>query len=98
MYFGLMGASVLVAVFLAWPRQQVSAKSPVADVEVTVRVGDIFEATDNVVIGTNDVFDTHIGDDIISSRSVQGQFVANRFDGSVSTLDVIIEDLLKDLP
>jgi len=76
---------------MAWPKPSVSASIPGADVEVEIKVGDIFDATDNVVIGSNDVFDTHIGDDIISSRSVQGQLVQKRFGGSVDTFDREIE-------
>jgi hypothetical protein len=96
-YLILVGVSVVIAFVQAWPKTVVSATIPGADVKVTIRVGDIFGAKDNVVIGTNDVFDTHIGDDIISSRSVQAQFVQKRFEGSVSALDSIVADLVKDI-
>jgi hypothetical protein len=86
------------AFVLSLPRSQVSATIPGANVEVIVKIGDLFEAQDNVVIGTNDVFDTHIGDGIISSRSIQGQFVQNRFEGSVPALDEVIEQLIVSLP
>ncbi len=98
MYFGLIGISIVAGVLLAFPRKTVSATIPGADVSVTVCVGDLFDAKDNVIIGTNDVFDTHIGDDIISSRSIQGKFVQNRFDGSVPALDKVIDEQLVDVP
>jgi hypothetical protein len=96
-YLALVAVSGVSALVWAWPKKVVSATIPGADVKVTVRVGDIFDAKDNVVIGTNDVFDTHIGDGIISSRSVQAQFVHKRFGGSVSAVDTIMDDLLKDI-
>jgi hypothetical protein len=97
-YFTLVVLSVFAAIYKAWPRTKVSATIPGADVEVEVRVGDLFDAQDNVVIGINDVFDTHVGDDVISSRSIQGQFTHIRFDGSVPALDKVIEELIADLP
>ena len=97
-YFVLLGASALAALCMAWPKRRVSATIPGADVEVIVQVGDIFDARDNVIIGTNDMFDTHIGDGIISNRSIQGQFVQKRFGGSVIALDTIVDHLTTDLP
>lgn len=97
-YLILVGASVVCGLSIAWPKKEVSATIPGADVRVTIRVGDIFDAKDNIVIGLNDVFDTHIGDDIISPRSVQAQFVQNRLDGSVPALDKILEEKLQGLP
>jgi hypothetical protein len=86
-YAGLVVLSAILGIVLAWPKKSVSASIPGANVEVTIKVGDIFSASDNVVIGTNDVFDTKIGDDIISPRSVQAQLVQNRFDGDVEAFD-----------
>ena len=90
-YFTLIGIAFGLSVLLAWPKRSVSATIPGADVKVTIKVGDIFLAEGNVVIGTNDVFDTHIGDGIISNRSVQAKFVQKRFKGSVSDLDRLID-------
>lgn len=96
-YLGLLILSLLCAVLSSWPREFVIASIPGSDVEVVVKVGNIFDAKGNVVIGVNDVFDTHIGDGIIDTRSVQAQFTFNRFDGSVYSLDAYIEPLLSDL-
>lgn len=93
-YAGLVVLSAVSGTALAWPKKSVSASIPGANVQVTIKVGDIFSAEDNVVIGTNDVFDTHIGDDIISPRSVQAQLVQKRFGGSVPTFDRAIQDEL----
>jgi hypothetical protein len=94
-YGVLLAISIVSGLVLAWPKRSVTASIPGANVEVTIKVGDIFSAADNVVVGVNDVFDTHIGDDIISSRSVQAQLVQQRFDGSVSAFDDAVEHELK---
>ncbi len=90
LYAGLVLASLVAGVALAWPRRIVSASVPGANIEVIIKIGDIFSADDNVVVGVNDVFDTHIGDDIISPRSVQAQLVRKRFDGSVDAFDAAV--------
>lgn len=96
-YFGLIIFSMIIATIAAYPRS-VSATIPGSNVSVTVCVGDLFDATDNVIIGTNDVFDTQIGDDIIHFQSIQGQFVMKRFDGSVPALDEAIDKQLAGVP
>ncbi len=75
-----MAVSVLVlivsaayAVFGAWPRPVgQSFKSPKTAIRIVE--GDLFEGQGNLVIGMTDTFDTEIPD-IISERSVQGQFL-----------------------
>jgi hypothetical protein len=85
-YGFLVVASIVVGAIIAWPKRLIEVTKPNSNVTVTVKVGDIFEAIDNVVIGTNDVFDTAFGD-VISQRSVQGQFTIKRFGGDVAELD-----------
>jgi hypothetical protein len=96
MYFALIFTSIVSSLIVSLPRRTVSARVPGANVEVTIKVGDIFDAKDNVIIGTNDVFDTHLGDGIISASSIQGQLVTKRFGGSVRALDEILEKRLAD--
>ncbi|RYG66215.1 hypothetical protein EON64_10280 [archaeon] len=93
-YLMLVVTSFAIGLCLSWPRGHVSASVPGEDVEVTVKVGDIFDAQDNVVIGTNDVFDTEIGD-VISSKSVQGQFLTKRFGGNATELDNVLSQALE---
>lgn len=97
-YLFLLVVAAISGAIWAWPRHSITVSIPARNVEVTVKVGDLFDATDNVIIGINDVFDTNIGDDIISNRSLQAQLVQKRFGGSVQKFDDVIEAQLKTLP
>lgn len=96
-YALLTALSGLFAIALAWPRQVVTATIPGADVFVSIRVGDLFGAKDNTIIGINDVFDTALGN-IISTRSVQAQFLEKRLAGDVAALDRLVDQELKSVP
>lgn len=50
--------------------------------------------TENVVVGTNDTFDTQFEDGVISPASVQGQLLERTFEGDRSELDRQIEESL----
>lgn len=75
------------------PRHRISCRMRGRDVAVSIRVGDMFEMAGAFVIPSNTSFDTELRSNLISSRSVQGQFT-QRFYDSVAHLDV---DLSKSL-
>ncbi len=57
------------------------------DSEIRIKLGDIFdEKKGHLVIGTNDVFDTELGD-IIKPSSVQGQFLSKVYENNRDKLD-----------
>jgi hypothetical protein len=66
---------------------------------IAVRVGDVLAQEGNVVIGSNDTFDTSLSEDIISAKSVQGQLLQRIFDGDLHELDEQIgTSLVEDSP
>lgn len=60
--------------------------------DVTIKQGDIFKQPDFKVIAFNEYFDTQVDDKIISRNSLNGIFVTNHLDASVTDLDRHIED------
>jgi len=68
-------------------------KDDKSDVSIVVKMGDLFKEDENMVIGVSDCFDTEVGD-VISQRSIQGQFTAKYYSGDSSKLD---KDLVKGL-
>jgi hypothetical protein len=56
-------------------------------VTISIKVGDVLAQTGNIVIGSNDTFDTSLDDEIISARSVQGQLLQKTFNGNTKELD-----------
>lgn len=77
---------IAVALFRAFPRQSFSVAFSQPDMKITMRVGDLFQQDGHLVIGFCDTFDTEIGN-IISSSSVQGQFLMKIYDNNRTRLD-----------
>jgi hypothetical protein len=93
-YATLVVLSVAVALIRSRTREVVERALPPSDVRVMVRVGDVLKQHGNVVVGSNDTFDTTLRDDVISARSVQGQLLATVFGGNQTELDRQIEQSL----
>jgi Domain of unknown function (DUF6430) len=60
------------------PITRVSYKLPNKDYVVEVRIGDVFDGSNDVIVSTNTTFDTSMANGLIATESLQGQ-VANRF-------------------
>jgi hypothetical protein len=91
--YGFLGFVLLSAIFAIaknYPRRVVSQKLSSPDTMVEIKVGDIFDEKSHIVIGTNDVFDTELGD-IIKPMSVQGQFLQRIYGNDRKRLDEDIE-------
>lgn len=58
---------------------------------VTITTGDIFERPGLKVVAFNEYFDTQVDDKIISSQSLNGQFVNKYFPASTADLDDYID-------
>lgn len=80
----------------AWPKKVVENRIFGTDVDVKVRVCDIFSVDGAFVIGCNTTFDTTIEDNTISANSLQGQFTM-RYCSSILELDEKIEAGLRGL-
>lgn len=93
-YFWLILISSVTSVFLHWPRLKFSAPLASPDSVIEIKVGDLFEENGHLVIGTNDVFDTELGE-VISSSTVQGQFLQRIYKGDIKRLNEDIELRLK---
>ncbi|MBU2467327.1 MAG: hypothetical protein KKC78_01710 [Proteobacteria bacterium] len=92
--FFLIG--IAVALFMCRPKLITSCKLKRRDVEIEIVVGDLFKQEGALVIGTNTTFDTKISRNLISDKSVQGQFT-KKFFGDEAQLDVQIENSLTGL-
>lgn len=97
-YGGLILVSALVSSYAARPRHTVVRALPPTDVKVTIRVGDLLAQAGNVVIGSNDTFDTQFDEDVISPGSIQGQLLTRIFGGDRAELDRQLAASLDGLP
>lgn len=93
-YVALTVVSIIVGLWLSWPRFTIASKVSGADVIIRIKVGNLFHEKSHLVIGTNDVFDTDLSNGVISRNSVQGQFEQEIYEGDLVRLD---EDLKRAL-
>lgn len=90
----LVVLSVIGALWRSRPRNRLEFKLPPTDIAVAIEIGDVLVQKGNVVIGSNDTFDTSLADEIISAKSVQGQLLQQVFGGNTKSLDKQIETSL----
>ncbi|MEL6501593.1 MAG: macro domain-containing protein [Cyanobacteria bacterium J06623_1] len=92
-YFYLFTLAVIIGIIQTLPHLSMSRSLSSPDVEIEIKIGDIFNQAGHLVIGFNDVFDTEIGK-IIKSSSVQGQFLQKIYKGKRLNLDADIDNEL----
>lgn len=84
---GLVGFSALGAFWASRPRRRLKFQLPPTDLSISIEVGDVLSQAGNVVVGSNDTFDTALSEDIIHAASVQGQLLQRVFEGDSQDLD-----------
>lgn len=94
-YFYIIG--FISTLWIRRPLISVSERLPNRDVEIEIRVGNIFEIDRDWIISTNTTFDTALDNKPISENSLQGQFT-KYFYPNVTHLDRDIEESLKGQP
>lgn len=92
----LMG-SALKAVWMCRPLRAFEERLKGRDVSIGIRVGDILEVKDALVVSTNSTFDTNVSGGIIDPKSLQGKF-AKKYYSDEAHLDHDLENALKDQP
>lgn len=70
----------------------VNLKKPCGEIEV--KYANLFELDTNLVIGTNNFFDTALGE-VISKNSIQGQFEQKYYNNDIDELNADISNALK---
>ena len=62
-------------------------KVPGKDFDIEVRISDLFENTNDVVVSTNTTFDTDMASGLIDTDSVQGQVATRFFNANTAEID-----------
>ena len=65
---------LMVTLFFRRPVLSVKETIPNRDVDIEIKIGDLFNTKGARIIGTNTTFDTNINNGTISPKSLQGQF------------------------
>ncbi len=93
----LVVVSLVGGLWRSRPRERLEFKLPPSDLTINIAVGDVLSQDGNVVLGSNDTFDTSLSDGIISPKSVQGQLLQRTFGGDVGALDSQIATSLTEV-
>lgn len=87
MFFVLLAIAALYVLVTRRPKSKVIYKVPKKDLSIEVRIGDLLDSPEDIVVSTNTTFDTDISSGLISPRSIQGQVLMRYFDGKTDELD-----------
>jgi hypothetical protein len=86
--------SIILAIYLEWPKRTITKIFTHPDIKITVKVGDILQEKSHIVIGFSDTFDTELGD-IINPDSLQGKFLSLIYGHNKNKLDKEIAESLE---
>jgi Domain of unknown function (DUF6430) len=84
---------VMVALAVFWvvatrrPITRFSYKLPGKDLTVEVRIGDLFDGNNDVIVSTNTTFDTDMASGLIDTDSIQGQVATQFFNANTEEID-----------
>ena len=80
----------------AWPKLSVKSKISGTDAAIEIRVCNLFDQRNTLIISSNTTFDTTMEDGTISKKSTQGQYTI-LFCDNMANLDRQIDDSLEDV-
>lgn len=95
-YLGLAALSLIIALATNMPRRAISQSLSSPDSTIEIKIGDLFDEPEHLVIGANDVFDTELGE-VIRPSSVQGQFLTRIYNNDQARFDADIDAALAPL-
>lgn len=94
-YIVIVFISLVSSYFLSRGKKKLEKSISGSGGKISVYIGDLLKQDTHIIIGTNDVFDTELGN-IIKPKSVQGQFAQRKYNSDTSRLnDEIISAITK---
>jgi hypothetical protein len=90
-------AGLFVAIIKSKPKFIIGGKLNNRDISIEVTVGNLFKQNGALVISSNTTFDTRISKDLISEKSIQGQFTKLLYYRDEKQLDNDISHALQDV-
>lgn len=99
-FFAILGVGIAAA--RCWPKTSIACNLKGRDVIVEIAVGDVFDFSGALVVGSNTTFDTRVSPKLIAASSVQGRFTKTYYsdeiqlDGELAAgLEGVKSELLK---
>jgi hypothetical protein len=88
---------IFIAIILSKPKLTISSKLNNRDITIEVTVGNFFKQNGALVISSNTTFDTHISKELISKKSIQGQFTKQLYYDNETQIDRDISVALENI-
>ena len=92
---------IVVITLIIWVINRLLCKRPyktkINGQQVTIRVGDLFEETTNIVIPFNERYDTKVDDIVISKSSLNGKVITKIGNSGVNELKRLIEEKAREI-
>ena len=95
-FFGLNIISLITTLIFFRPNKNISITLPESDTKINIKVSNILEQEGSIIIGTNDTFDTELGD-IIHPNSLQGQLLSVIYRSNQTALDNNLNTSLENI-
>lgn len=90
---GILTISVLYALYQSHPKKSVELDIT-PNLKLTIQQANLLNQKGIIVIGFNEYFDTHVGDGIVSEKTLHGIFINTYFKDHLSDLDRAIKESL----
>ena len=84
---GMLLVAIIWVVARRRPITRFGYKIPGKDFAVEVRIGDLFDGTNDVIVSTNTTFDTDMASGLIDTDSIQGQVATRFFNANTTEID-----------
>lgn len=79
-------AGLVISFIISLPKLSFKYKLNNRDIEIELRIGDVFAYPGAIIVGTNTTFDTKVSRQLISEKSIQAQFMRTYY-GDETQLD-----------
>lgn len=95
---------IMAALAICWvvatrhPITRFTYKVPKKDYAIEVRIGDLFDGTNDVIVSTNTTFDTDMASGLIDTDSIQGQVATRFFNANTKEIDRQLDLELAEIP
>jgi len=90
-YLLLVGLSICVGLWRAWPLGKVEIPIANSDTTVVISFGSLFATETHIAVPVNEYFDSLLGDHV-ARTSVHGQFIQNTLGGQSTSFDQLVQD------
>jgi hypothetical protein len=96
-FFILIFVSLVLVICTRRPISRIRYKVSGKDLQIEVRIGNLFDYKGQKVISTNTTFDTDIANGVIAAGSLQGQFTNTFYPQQIQALDQILDNALVNI-